>query len=447
MAKKTAKKKAKRRNFSHPIYQLKISLWCLDHEIWRRLLVDDITFDELHDLIQWAMGWEGDHLHEFAFEGESSARYRRACELNREPDRSRLSDVVAAGYTEFFYIYDLGDSWTHNIVIETTLPPTPGICYPVCLAGEGACPPDDFGGQYRYGEALDALEAARETGEESDEEEEESDEEEEEFDEEESDFDAEFDPDAFDLDNVNSGLLWYRRWLGRVRGPQIADPAFARGQLVRIKRGVKHWRYADIPLGGWIGRIVRIGWMTPIGYAIHWTEPTLAQIPAVYYKRMERDREKPYRYWVDENQIEPADVETPTDMEQPTELDTRPLSTEYWEDRIRMVFGLTTDDPLPPSNEQTQRRYWEHLHARLTFPFPVDYVGSTSSEAKKPIDAIGFAEPPIDPQEGIICRFRRGKKEFEAPLRRVGTDDPRNEQEINDYFGWLQEIKHYSRKR
>jgi hypothetical protein len=46
--------------------RLKISLEDWEPAIWRRVEVDkDLTFEELHRVIQEAMGWDDDHLHEF----------------------------------------------------------------------------------------------------------------------------------------------------------------------------------------------------------------------------------------------------------------------------------------------------------------------------------------------------------------------------------------------
>ena len=49
------------------IYQLKIALANSNPEIWRRIQVaGDTAFSDLHDNIQLSMGWEHDHLYEFA---------------------------------------------------------------------------------------------------------------------------------------------------------------------------------------------------------------------------------------------------------------------------------------------------------------------------------------------------------------------------------------------
>ena len=49
------------------IYQLKVTLLGTSPPIWRRLLVPaDVTLAQLHDVLQAAMGWEDDHMHEFS---------------------------------------------------------------------------------------------------------------------------------------------------------------------------------------------------------------------------------------------------------------------------------------------------------------------------------------------------------------------------------------------
>ena len=51
------------------ILQLKITLQRIKPDIWRRVEVkDDITFFELHHVIQIAMGWWNAHLFEFNVE-------------------------------------------------------------------------------------------------------------------------------------------------------------------------------------------------------------------------------------------------------------------------------------------------------------------------------------------------------------------------------------------
>ena len=56
-------------------------------------------------------------------------------------------------------------------------------------------------------------------------------------------------------------------------------------------------------------------------------------------------------------------------MEQPTQIVTRPLDKGNQDDRIRAIFGLTSDDPLPEANGENLCKYHAYLTAHLTFPF------------------------------------------------------------------------------
>lgn len=43
------------------------------------------------------------------------------------------------------------------MIVEKFLPPEPRVRYPLCLAGGGACPPEDVGGAWGYDEFLAAI--------------------------------------------------------------------------------------------------------------------------------------------------------------------------------------------------------------------------------------------------------------------------------------------------
>jgi hypothetical protein len=51
------------------------------------------------------------------------------------------------------YRYDFGDDWEHTVEFEELLPADDGA-YPRCVAGAGACPPEDVGGTTGYAEFL-----------------------------------------------------------------------------------------------------------------------------------------------------------------------------------------------------------------------------------------------------------------------------------------------------
>lgn len=140
------------------VLQLKISLLGLgDPPVWRRLLVPaGIKLDRLHDLIQAAIGWDGYHMHAFSAGGVDYGIPDPELGF-RDERRTTLGRVIAKPGDRLRYTYDFGDNWEHDILIEQVGPPVPELAYPVCLAGERACPPDDCGGVWGYAELLEAL--------------------------------------------------------------------------------------------------------------------------------------------------------------------------------------------------------------------------------------------------------------------------------------------------
>ncbi len=144
------------------IYQLKVALDGIRPPIWRRLQVPDCTLEELHAVVQDAMGWHDCHLHEFIAGKErfSSVAMQECGEVDpgqrREAD-VLLSELVEAGHKKMKYWYDFGDDWWHTITIEKTLQPTTGVEYPVCTTGKRACPPEDIGGVWGYADFVEAM--------------------------------------------------------------------------------------------------------------------------------------------------------------------------------------------------------------------------------------------------------------------------------------------------
>ena len=133
------------------VYQLKITLRGVSKPpVWRRVLVPaDVTLRDLHEVIQQAMGWDDYHMHVF-----STGRQEYGSpdpELGHASDgKVRLSQVLTGPGDRLRYTYDFGDDWEHDIVVEEARAAVPGETYPWCVAGKGACPPEDCGGAWGY---------------------------------------------------------------------------------------------------------------------------------------------------------------------------------------------------------------------------------------------------------------------------------------------------------
>jgi Plasmid pRiA4b ORF-3-like protein len=67
-------------------------------------------------------------------------------ELGHQDERkATLGRLLEREGERIRYTYDFGDSWEHEIVVEKVLTAEPDVRYPRCLAGKGACPPEDCG--------------------------------------------------------------------------------------------------------------------------------------------------------------------------------------------------------------------------------------------------------------------------------------------------------------
>lgn len=146
------------------IYQLKITLLGFKPVIWRRIVVEDCTLDKLHEHVQTAMGWTNSHLHQFRvgkqLYGDPELMQENFEEFDfRDSTTTKLSRILPADGKRFsfFYEYDFGDSWEHEIRFEKVVDAAPGESYPRCTQGERACPPEDCGGVWGYADLLDAI--------------------------------------------------------------------------------------------------------------------------------------------------------------------------------------------------------------------------------------------------------------------------------------------------
>lgn len=138
------------------LLQLKITLKGVSKPpVWRRVRVPaSITLDALHQVVLGAMGWAGGHMHEFSDDvtefGVPESDLGHADEKDFE-----LADLIDTVGEHITYTYDFGDDWQHVIKIEKIIEPgTPDAARttPECLAGKGACPPEDCGGSWGYAE-------------------------------------------------------------------------------------------------------------------------------------------------------------------------------------------------------------------------------------------------------------------------------------------------------
>lgn len=196
-------------------YQLKVTLRGSRPPVWRRFEAPgDVPLYQLHRILQIVMGWTDSHLHQFrrgkVLYGESDPEFG----VRRQNERKvRLQDVLREAKDRMVYEYDFGDGWEHEVVLERVTSPRPGVQCPRVLAGRGACSPEDVGGVWGYYEFLEAIGNPKHP-------------------------DHEnmvawcggaFDPDAFDVDEINRFL--------RAKGRRRSDACHGRGGPSRQGKG------------------------------------------------------------------------------------------------------------------------------------------------------------------------------------------------------------------
>lgn len=148
---------------SNNLYQIKVSLIGAQPPIWRRLLIDpDTTFQDLHRIIQLAMGWQVSHLH--LFQAQDGRLLGDLAEdedsmLNVEDESAvAVSSLLAREGQALKYEYDFGDSWEHEVKLEKILLGGQEEPLPRCIKAVRQCPPEDVGGLPGFYDFLEAME-------------------------------------------------------------------------------------------------------------------------------------------------------------------------------------------------------------------------------------------------------------------------------------------------
>lgn len=172
-------------------YGLKLTLRGVRPLIWRRLLVGDtVTLGKLHAIVQAAMGWEDEHLHQFEIGGDRYGEatvegYRRV----RDEHKVHLGELITAPLAKFTYTYDFSVNWEFDLLVEEIAPPQAGQLLPLCVKGKRAAPPEQIGGTWGYQALLEAKANPRHP-------------ERERF----AKLVADYDPEAFDIEAINARL-------------------------------------------------------------------------------------------------------------------------------------------------------------------------------------------------------------------------------------------------
>jgi hypothetical protein len=225
--------------------------------------------------------------------------------------------------------------------------------------------------------------------------------------------------------------------------PKIHVPAsFAVDDAVRVRPGVADPDFAGFPLGGWSGTVAAVDRKAaPRRFLVEWNQRTLEQMSPIYRTRCARDGLSVRDMWLDEASLQ-CDTGEFVAIEQPTEIVTRPLLPNLAEDRIRVIFGLTGDEPVPPVNAVTLRQYHRYLAAHLAFPFVAEFteaIGDPDEVTGYHVQVVALLGPDeADGDDGLICQVVKGDEEADVPLALLRVKgSSRNRELVADYSFWF----------
>lgn len=219
---------------------------------------------------------------------------------------------------------------------------------------------------------------------------------------------------------------------------------FRLGDTVRVRFGVSDPDYDDLTIGGWLGTIAELSNGKSPTFLVRWSEATLKEQNSIYRRRCERDGFNSEEMWLEAADLE-LDAGGSITIEHPSNVVARPLSMDDQDDRIKVVFELTSDDPLPEADDESLLAYHKYLAKELSFPFEAEYSFDTGPFQSKTyaITVLGLLDPDEFPPDeyGLFCRARRDGERIELPLTEVeGSRDKSNRSNrrlVNDYSYWF----------
>ncbi|WP_404405174.1 plasmid pRiA4b ORF-3 family protein [Jeotgalibacillus malaysiensis] len=138
------------------ILEVKVTLLGEERPVWRRLRIDDgMTFYEFHKILQVAFGWTESHLHNFDVRRSGGRTERTLIEMEETEDffltmdesvseqEAIVGDWLIQPKDRALYVYDFGDYWEHEIVVEKVYPEKEGIQTPYCVKAMRTPPEED----------------------------------------------------------------------------------------------------------------------------------------------------------------------------------------------------------------------------------------------------------------------------------------------------------------
>ena len=142
-------------------YKLKVTLKGVKPTVSRTIAVPkDVTFADLHKIIQIAMGWKDEHLHEFKVLEDGTRIVPSDTDtddLGLKYSFEEVTNLSKYAHRKIRYTYDSFCNWTHDIRFLKDIDNYPHD-YPKVIKYRNRCPPEESGGAREFMEKLEIME-------------------------------------------------------------------------------------------------------------------------------------------------------------------------------------------------------------------------------------------------------------------------------------------------
>ncbi len=122
------------------LFTFKVSLG----KLWRRIAIPaNLTLEDLNNAIQRAIKFDNDHLHCFIYKDRFGCPVRVYHHLMHDPpfsDQTRIGDTPLRPGETMEYIFDFGDNWQFDILLEAIDPPNPKVKEAKIIESHGKAP-------------------------------------------------------------------------------------------------------------------------------------------------------------------------------------------------------------------------------------------------------------------------------------------------------------------
>ena len=106
-----------------------------------------------------------------------------------------------------------------------------------------------------------------------------------------------------------------------------------------------------------------------------------------------------------------------------------------------MIFGLTSNDPLPEVDDEKLLQYHKYLSCNLVFPFQAEVQYRVQPRPRR-VKVIGLGDPDeaplIDEEYGLLCEMLLEGQVVTVPLGEIDNAKGKpNRQLVEDYCYWF----------